>query len=117
LFIVFNTHLVTKYINRVVLQPAKEASCKQSTLFSNFAIKNVVLYNSLFTVAWRSHISTWCVNYEKNRKIMSVISGQLLREIKNLILVLVIVAKSLTTSTYTRGVHRIRLDVYNPTIG
>jgi hypothetical protein len=67
LFIVFNTHLVTKYINRVVLQPAKEASCKQSTLFSNFAIKNVVLYNSLFTVAWRSHISMWCANYEKNR--------------------------------------------------
>ena len=35
----------------MVLQPAIElASCKQPTLFSEFAINNVAFYNSLFTV-------------------------------------------------------------------
>ncbi len=33
-----------------VLQPANAASCKRSTIFSDFAICNIALYNPLFTV-------------------------------------------------------------------
>ena len=33
-----------------VLQPANEASCKRSTIFSDFAICNIALYNPLFNV-------------------------------------------------------------------
>ncbi len=33
-----------------VLQPANAASCKRSTVFSDFAIYNVSLYNPLFTI-------------------------------------------------------------------
>ena len=33
-----------------VLQPANAPSCKRSTIFSDFAICNIALYNPLFTV-------------------------------------------------------------------
>jgi hypothetical protein len=32
-----------------VLQPAIEANCKRPTVFSDFAIYNITLYNLLFT--------------------------------------------------------------------